>query len=115
MLFASYDKEAHREGRSYVLTVRYYAFDVREVFEKVLSLGAAAEILSPRIWRERMRNVLREAAAMYEHNYTITKRCRRMLLEGTANAVPLRGRRWLFRLRQKCCATVMSPRSCSPH
>jgi hypothetical protein len=68
LLFASYDKEAHREGRSYVLTVRYYAFDVREVFEKVLSLGAAAEILSPRIWRERMRNVLREAAAMYEHN-----------------------------------------------
>lgn len=68
LLFASYDKEAYREEHSYVLTVRYYAFDAREVFEKVLSLGAAVEILSPMVWRERMRNVLREAAAQYEHN-----------------------------------------------
>lgn len=66
LLFGSYDKEAYREGRSYVLTVRYYAFDTREVFEKVLSLGAAVEILSPTVWRERIRNVLRQAAALYE-------------------------------------------------
>lgn len=49
MMFASYDKEASydEDQDTYTLTVYYYDFDREDILQQIISLGAAATILSP--------------------------------------------------------------------
>ena len=49
MMFASYDKEASYDEDQdiYTLTIYYYDFDREDILQQIISLGAAATILSP--------------------------------------------------------------------
>lgn len=59
-LLATYDKEAiyDEEADIYQLKLYYYEFDQQEVLEKILSLGAAAEVLEPAVLREEIKDIL---------------------------------------------------------
>lgn len=54
-LFGAYDKMSRIEpDGKYFLTIRYHDFDEDEVFERIVSLGAAAVVLEPERLRRRV-------------------------------------------------------------
>ncbi|MFV0636972.1 WYL domain-containing protein [Mitsuokella sp. WILCCON 0060] len=54
MMFASYDKEASYDEDQdiYTLTIYYYDFDREDILQQIISLGAAAAVLSPEPMRQ---------------------------------------------------------------
>ena len=54
-LFSSFDKKSRlQDDGSYFLTITYCTLDEEEIFEKILSLGAMATVISPKSFRERI-------------------------------------------------------------
>lgn len=54
-LFSSFDKKSClQDDGSYFLTITYCTLDEEEIFEKILSLGAAATVLAPKTFRDRI-------------------------------------------------------------
>lgn len=54
-LFSSFDKKSClQDDGTYFLTITYCTLDEEEIFEKVLSLGAAATVIAPETFRKRI-------------------------------------------------------------
>lgn len=66
-LFSSFDKKSClQDDGSYFLTITYCTLDEEEIFEKVLSLGAAATVLAPKTFRERVIKKFTAIKNLYE-------------------------------------------------
>ena len=54
-LFSSFDKKSClQDDGSYFLTITYCTLDEEEIFDKIFSLGAAATVLAPKTFRDRI-------------------------------------------------------------
>ncbi|MBQ9479458.1 MAG: WYL domain-containing protein [Selenomonadaceae bacterium] len=66
--FGSYDKRARlQDDGSYFLNVSCLDLDEQEVFDKIISLGAAVTVLAPEHFRRRVIERLRAIAQLYQH------------------------------------------------
>ena len=67
-VFGSCDKRSRfQDDGSYFLTVSYYDFDENEVFDKIISLGAAVTVIEPEHFRRRVIERLRAIHKLYNH------------------------------------------------
>ena len=65
-LFSSFDKKSRlQDDGSYFLTISYCTLDEEEIFDKILSLGAAATVISPEAFRKRIINRFIEIKNLY--------------------------------------------------
>ncbi len=66
-LFENLDKKTRfQEDGTYFLTINYCTFDEEEILEKILSLGAAVEVLSPKKIREQIIEKFLAIKKLYE-------------------------------------------------
>lgn len=66
-LFSSFDKKSRlQDDGTYFLTIRYCVLDEEEIFEKILSLGATATVISPQDFRNRIIKKFLDIKALYK-------------------------------------------------
>lgn len=66
-LFSSFDKKSClQDDGSYFLTITYCTLDEEEIFDKAFSLGAAATVLAPETFRERIIKKFTAIKNLYE-------------------------------------------------